>query len=131
VVTPTDPSAARSIKPSAVRVSATPVNPDTPIGAGPPTSAQDDLTFEILTVPGLVAIRANVIGTAATATTAASPSGWRVNPVRANFAIALDRFDPAGWQDPDVLEGLSRQATGFVLSTGETHTIDLRLFTVQ
>jgi hypothetical protein len=47
------------------------------------------------------------------------------------YAIALDRVDPMGWQDPDFLEGLSRQASSFTLGQGEMRTLDLRLFTVQ
>jgi hypothetical protein len=47
------------------------------------------------------------------------------------YAIALDRVDPIGWQDPDFLEGLSRQASAFSLTQGEMRTLDLRLFTVQ
>jgi len=47
------------------------------------------------------------------------------------YAIALDRVDPIGWQDPDFLEGLSRQASAFSLTQDETRTLDLRLFTIQ
>jgi hypothetical protein len=47
------------------------------------------------------------------------------------YAIALDRVDAIGWQDPDFLEGLSRQASAFSLMQGEMRTLDLRLFTVQ
>ena len=47
------------------------------------------------------------------------------------YAIALDRVDPAQSQDPEFLEGLSRQASSFSLSPGDTRTLDLRLFTVQ
>ena len=47
------------------------------------------------------------------------------------YAIALDRVDPTQSQDPEFLEGLSRQAFSFSLSPGDTRTLDLRLFTVQ
>jgi hypothetical protein len=47
------------------------------------------------------------------------------------YAIALDRVDPTQSQDPEFLEGLSRQASSFSLSTGDTRTLDLRLFAVQ
>ena len=47
------------------------------------------------------------------------------------YAIALDRADPTQSQDPEVLDGLSRQASAFSLGEGENRTLDLRLFTVQ
>jgi protocatechuate 3,4-dioxygenase beta subunit len=47
------------------------------------------------------------------------------------YAIALDRIDPAQSQDPEFLEGLTRQASTFSLTQGETRTLDLKLFTVQ
>jgi hypothetical protein len=47
------------------------------------------------------------------------------------YAIALDRADPMEWQDPEFLEGLSRQASAFSLAQGETKTLALRLFSLQ
>jgi len=47
------------------------------------------------------------------------------------FAIALDRIDTGQWQDPDLLEGLSRQATPFSLPEGGTVSLDLKVFTLQ
>jgi hypothetical protein len=47
------------------------------------------------------------------------------------FAIAVDRVDLNDWQDPDTLEGLSRLATPFALTSGDTRTLDLRLSTLQ
>jgi len=59
--------------------------------------------------------------------------GYKIStlPPGQYYAIALDRVDPIGWQDPDFLEGLSRQASTFSLTQGEMRTLDLRLFTVQ
>ncbi len=47
------------------------------------------------------------------------------------YGIALDRADPGEFQDPEFLESLSRQASTFSLTEGETRTVDLRLFTLQ
>ena len=47
------------------------------------------------------------------------------------YGIALDRADPTEWQDPEFLEGLSRQASTFSLAQGETKTLALRLFRLQ
>ena len=47
------------------------------------------------------------------------------------YAIALDHADPADWSDPDFLDSLSRPASTFSLSEGETKALDLRLFTLQ
>ena len=47
------------------------------------------------------------------------------------YAIAVDRYGQMDWQDPDYLDGLSRQATPLSLSEGDTRTLDLRLFTVN
>jgi hypothetical protein len=41
------------------------------------------------------------------------------------YAIALDRVEGNAWQDPALLEGLSRQAFPFSLGDGEMQTIDL------
>ena len=41
------------------------------------------------------------------------------------YAIALDRVEDNAWQDPEFLEGLSRQASTFLLPEGETRTMDL------
>jgi hypothetical protein len=43
------------------------------------------------------------------------------------YAVALDAIDLNDWQDPDSLEGLSRVATPFALTAGDTRTIELRL----
>jgi protocatechuate 3,4-dioxygenase beta subunit len=42
------------------------------------------------------------------------------------YAIALDGLS-ADWEDPETLERLSRQASTFVLTPGDTRTLDLRL----
>jgi hypothetical protein len=47
------------------------------------------------------------------------------------FAIALDRVDAGEWQDPDLLDGLARQATPFSLPEGATISLDLKVFTLQ
>ena len=47
------------------------------------------------------------------------------------YAIALDRADPMEWQDPEFLEGLSRQASAFTLAQSETQTLALRLFSLR
>jgi hypothetical protein len=47
------------------------------------------------------------------------------------YAIALDRTDPTEWQDPEFLDGLSRQASAFSLARGETRVIALRLLSLQ
>jgi len=47
------------------------------------------------------------------------------------YAIALDRADQLQLQDPDLLEGLSRQASSFTIRAGDTRTLDLKLFTLQ
>jgi Carboxypeptidase regulatory-like domain len=43
------------------------------------------------------------------------------------FAIAVDGVDLNDWQDPERLESLSRLATPFVLTSGDTRTLDLKL----
>ncbi len=43
------------------------------------------------------------------------------------YAVALDTVSPTEWQDPETLERLSRQASTFVLTPGDTRTLDLRL----
>jgi hypothetical protein len=45
------------------------------------------------------------------------------------LAIAVAQLDLNDWQDPSVLEGLSRLATPFVLAPGDSRTLDLRLVT--
>jgi hypothetical protein len=55
----------------------------------------------------------------------------RTLPPGEYYAIALGRADPSQWQDPDFLEGLSRQASTFSLAPGDTRTLDLRLFTLH
>ena len=42
------------------------------------------------------------------------------------YVIALDGLS-ADWEDPETLERLSRQASTFVLTPGDTRTLDLRL----
>jgi hypothetical protein len=34
-------------------------------------------------------------------------------------------------QDPDLLDGLSRQASSFTIAPGDTRTLNLKLFTLQ
>jgi hypothetical protein len=43
------------------------------------------------------------------------------------FAIALTQLDATNWQDPERLESLSRLATPFVLTPGDSRTLELRL----
>jgi hypothetical protein len=43
------------------------------------------------------------------------------------FAVAVDRVDLNDWQDPDTLEGLSRLATAFALTPGDSRTLELRM----
>jgi protocatechuate 3,4-dioxygenase beta subunit len=46
------------------------------------------------------------------------------------LAVALElEQPPAGWQDPDWLDSISRDAVRFSLSEGETRRLDLRLIT--
>ncbi len=47
------------------------------------------------------------------------------------YAIALDRSDAIEGQDPEFLEGLTRQATTVSLAPGDTRTLELKLFTEQ
>jgi protocatechuate 3,4-dioxygenase beta subunit len=47
------------------------------------------------------------------------------------YAIALDRSDAIEGQDPEFLEGLTRLATTVSLASGDTRTLELKLFTVQ
>jgi len=47
------------------------------------------------------------------------------------LAIAVAQLDLDDWQDPSVLENLSRLATPFVLAPGDTKTLDLKLATTQ
>ena len=44
------------------------------------------------------------------------------------YAIALDRVEGNAWQDPDLLERLSRQAFTFSLTEGEARSINLTRF---
>jgi Carboxypeptidase regulatory-like domain len=57
-----DPSAARSVKPSTIRISAQSLNPDDLSGPpDPPAPAvKDDFTFELQVAPGLIMLRPNV-----------------------------------------------------------------------
>jgi hypothetical protein len=48
-------------------------------------------------------------------------------PAGEYYAIALDRIAPEDWEDPDTLESLSRLATTFALTPGDTRTLNLRL----
>jgi len=43
------------------------------------------------------------------------------------LVIALPGVEGSEWQDPDFLQQLRGQATSFVLTEGESHTLDLRL----
>lgn len=43
------------------------------------------------------------------------------------YAIALTSIDLTAWQDPDALDALSRIATAFVLTPGDTRTLELRM----
>jgi protocatechuate 3,4-dioxygenase beta subunit len=43
------------------------------------------------------------------------------------YAIALGQLDVTDWQDPATLENLSRLATAFALTSGDSRTLDLRL----
>jgi hypothetical protein len=52
-------------------------------------------------------------------------------PAGQYYAVAVERIDAGEWQDPDVLDGLSRAATSFSLGEGEMRTLDLRLLAVQ
>jgi hypothetical protein len=52
-------------------------------------------------------------------------------PAGEYFAIALDGIDLTDWQDPDTLEAFSRLATAFVLTPGDTRTLDLRMSAPQ
>lgn len=47
------------------------------------------------------------------------------------YAIALESADVAQWQDPEFLDGLIRQASSVSLASGDTRTVDLKLFTVR
>jgi hypothetical protein len=47
------------------------------------------------------------------------------------YAMALNRTEQNEWQDPDFLDGLSRQAVTFSLFEGEARVIALRLFAHQ
>jgi protocatechuate 3,4-dioxygenase beta subunit len=47
------------------------------------------------------------------------------------YAIALEAVDLSDWADPDALEGLSRLATPFALTPGDTRTLELRLSAPQ
>ena len=49
-------------------------------------------------------------------------------PVGDYYAIALDHADPTGWQDPEYLENLIRQASTVRIGAGETRTLELKLF---
>jgi protocatechuate 3,4-dioxygenase beta subunit len=210
-----DPGAAQTLKPPAIRVAWQALNPDDMgIGGagGPAPPVQEDLTFELKTAPGRIALRVIV-----TPSTPSTQSAWQVKAIRVNavdvtdsgidvgsqdvrgveveltnrsqqisglvtdpkgdavkdfvvvlfaqdrlrwiaagnryfsigrpggdgrfrvatlppgdyYAIALDRADPMEWQDPEFLEGLSRQASAFSLAQGETKTLALRLFSLQ
>ncbi len=50
-------------------------------------------------------------------------------PAGEYYAIALDRIAPEDWQDPETLEALTRLATAFALTPGDTRTLSLRLST--
>jgi hypothetical protein len=48
------------------------------------------------------------------------------------LAVALDREEPPeGWQDPDSLDSISRNAVRFSLGEGETRRLDLKLIARQ
>jgi len=48
-------------------------------------------------------------------------------PPGSYYVVALDRIEPGGAQDPDFLEKMASNATGFSLLEAETRVIDLRL----
>ena len=80
-----DQAAAMSIKPSAIRISATPVNPLAPqfgVPGGPPPAVNDDFTFQVTTSPGLVALRAAVPDQGRTA--------WHLKAVRVRGSDVID-----------------------------------------
>jgi len=58
---------------------------------------------------------------------------FKVNflPAGDYYAIALEGVDGSQWQDPEFLEGLTRQASSVSLAAGDNRTVDLKLFTVQ
>jgi protocatechuate 3,4-dioxygenase beta subunit len=47
------------------------------------------------------------------------------------YAIALAQLDITDWQDPATLENLSRLATAFALTPGDTRTLELRMSAPQ
>jgi hypothetical protein len=51
-------------------------------------------------------------------------------PAGEYYAVALDRIAPEDWQDPESLEALTRLATAFALTPGDTRTLNLRLSTL-
>jgi hypothetical protein len=51
-------------------------------------------------------------------------------PAGEYYAIALERIAPEDWQDPETLEALTRLATAFALTPGDTRTLNLRLSTL-
>ena len=83
-----DPNAARSLKPSAVRVITQDLDGDTAIGFGgqgaDPPQVHDDFTFALKTLPGRIALRAAV------ASGAGALSGWQVKAISINGLDVTD-----------------------------------------
>jgi hypothetical protein len=48
-------------------------------------------------------------------------------PPGSYYIVALDRIEPGGAQDPDFLEKMAPNATGFSLVEAETRVIDLKV----
>lgn len=84
-----DPGASSSLTPSSIRVMAQPLNIDDsgigfPVGGGPPPALGDDLSFELKTTPGRIALRAIVPPVPGT------QNGWQVKAIRVNGTDVTD-----------------------------------------
>jgi hypothetical protein len=123
------------------------------VGAGDVTGVEIELTARQQTVAGIVtdargaavkdylvvilaqdpSLRTSALNRYFATARAGDDGGFKTTslPPGQYFAIALDWADPMELQNPDVLEGLSRQASAFTVGPGETRTLDLKLFTLR
>jgi hypothetical protein len=111
-----DPGAALALKPSALRVVWQPLNPDDMgigIAPGSTPAVQDDLTFELKTAPGRIALRVIILPS-----TPPTPSAWRVKAIRVNGVDVTDTGIDVGSQGVRGVEieltNRSQQISGLV-----------------
>jgi hypothetical protein len=132
-----DAGAAQSLKPSAIRVMAQPLNVDDggigfPNGGPPFPTLQDDFSFELKTAPGRMALRAVIQqapGTPPPATGTAN--GWQLKAVRVNGMDVTDsgiEIDATGARGIEIeLSNRRQQVSG---SVSDANGVRVKNYTV-